>query len=60
MLELAGIGRRYRVDGREVTALADVTLDFQPGSFTTVVGRSGCGKTTLLRILAGLESRAKG
>jgi ABC-type nitrate/sulfonate/bicarbonate transport system ATPase subunit len=60
VLELAGIGRRYRVDGAQVTALADVTLDFQPGSFTTVVGRSGCGKTTLLRILAGLESPSEG
>jgi ABC-type nitrate/sulfonate/bicarbonate transport system ATPase subunit len=60
VLELAGIGRRYRVDGAEVTALADVSLDFPPGSFTTVVGRSGCGKTTLLRILAGLESPSEG
>ncbi|HEV7261034.1 MAG TPA: ABC transporter ATP-binding protein [Bosea sp. (in: a-proteobacteria)] len=60
MLELANIGRRYRVDGAEVTALADVTLDFPPGSFTTVVGRSGCGKTTLLRVLAGLETPSEG
>jgi ABC-type nitrate/sulfonate/bicarbonate transport system ATPase subunit len=60
VLELAGIGRRYAVDGSEVTALADVTLDFAPGSFTTVVGRSGCGKTTLLRILAGLEAQSEG
>lgn len=60
MLELAGIGRRYAVDGREVTALADVTLEFPAGSFTTVVGRSGCGKSTLLRILAGLEPQSEG
>jgi ABC-type nitrate/sulfonate/bicarbonate transport system ATPase subunit len=60
VLELSGIGRRYTVDGSEVTALADVTLDFPPGSFTTVVGHSGCGKTTLLRILAGLEAQSEG
>lgn len=60
MLELAGIGRRYRVDAGEVTALADVSLTFAQGSFTTVVGRSGCGKTTLLRILARLEKPSEG
>ena len=60
MLELAGIGRRYRVAGGEVTALADVDLAFPRGSLTTIVGRSGCGKTTLLRILAGLDQPSEG
>ncbi|SIQ21246.1 ABC transporter ATP-binding protein [Bosea sp. TND4EK4] len=60
MLELVGIGRRYRVDGGEVRALADIDLVLPKGSFTALVGRSGCGKTTLLRILAGLESPSEG
>ncbi len=60
MLELFGIGRRYRVGAEEVTALADIDLSFPAGSFTTLVGRSGCGKTTLLRILAGLERPSEG
>ncbi|HEV7335989.1 MAG TPA: ABC transporter ATP-binding protein [Bosea sp. (in: a-proteobacteria)] len=60
MLELSGIGRRYRVGSGEVTALADIDLSFPAGSFTTLVGRSGCGKTTLLRILAGLERPSEG
>jgi ABC-type nitrate/sulfonate/bicarbonate transport system ATPase subunit len=60
VLELSGIGRRYRVGAEEVTALADIDLSFPAGSFTTLVGRSGCGKTTLLRILAGLERPSEG
>lgn len=37
------------------TAVNIVSLAIQPHSFTCIVGKSGCGKTTLLRLLAGLE-----
>ena len=60
MLELKAIGRRYQVAEREVVALADIDMMLPVGSFTTVVGRSGCGKTTLLRILAGLTPPSEG
>lgn len=60
MLEARGLGKRYRAGGREVAAVVDVSLSFPKGSFTTVVGRSGCGKTTLLRLLAGLEPPSEG
>ena len=56
MLELVGIGKNYSVSGQRLAALADIDLSFAPGSFTVIVGRSGCGKTTLLRIIAGLTS----
>jgi sulfonate transport system ATP-binding protein len=46
---------RFAVEEREVIALDRINLNFPAGSITTVVGRSGCGKTTLLRLLAGLE-----
>ena len=45
---------------RTVTALRDVSLDIPAGQFCTVVGKSGCGKTTLLRILAGLLRPSSG
>lgn len=60
MLELRDIGRRYQVAGQEVVALHDINVTLLEGSFTTVVGRSGCGKTTLLRILAGLTAPSEG
>ncbi len=45
-------------DGR--TVLAGIDLDLGPGEIVAVVGRSGCGKTTLLRVLAGLEQASGG
>ena len=38
------------------TVLHDIDLDLAPGTITAVVGASGCGKTTLLRLIAGFES----
>jgi len=41
-------------------ALKDILLAIDPGEFVCVVGGSGCGKTTLLRIIAGLETEYEG
>jgi iron(III) transport system ATP-binding protein len=38
------------------TVLHGIDLDLQPGTTTAVVGSSGCGKTTLLRLIAGFEA----
>jgi iron(III) transport system ATP-binding protein len=40
--------------------LRGVQLDVQPGSLTAVLGLSGCGKTTLLRVIAGFERAERG
>jgi sulfonate transport system ATP-binding protein len=42
-------------DGSELQVLQDINLTIQDGEFTCIIGGSGCGKTTLLRIIAGLE-----
>ena len=39
---------------------AGVELEVQPGSLTAVLGLSGCGKTTLLRVIAGFERAERG
>lgn len=46
--------------GRKVRALAELDLSVPKGAFLTVVGRSGCGKTTLLRLLSGLTQPTSG
>jgi iron(III) transport system ATP-binding protein len=55
-LRLSGITKRF---GR-FTALDRVSLDVPRGSLVTFLGPSGCGTTTLLRIVAGLETQDEG
>src|SRR5512136_428346 len=50
MLELRGIGKRFP----GVTALADVSLRFEPGEIHALVGENGAGKSTLIRIITGI------
>jgi NitT/TauT family transport system ATP-binding protein len=47
-------------DGREVTALDDVSLTVARNAFVCLVGPSGCGKSTLLRLVAGLVKPTSG
>ena len=48
------------VSGRRVEALRGVSLDIRPGEFVCIVGRSGHGKSTLLRALGGLNPLSAG
>jgi NitT/TauT family transport system ATP-binding protein len=56
-IEVAGVSHTF-ADG--VEAIAGVTLTIPTGAFVTLVGRSGVGKSTLLRILGGLLSPTAG
>lgn len=54
-LEIRGLSKTYRLAQAELIALQDVDLMVGEGEFVTLLGTSGCGKTTLLRIVLGLE-----
>ena len=58
VVRVESLGKRYASDGPP--ALCDVTFDVHEGEFLTVVGLSGCGKTTLLRVLSGLTRPSEG
>jgi NitT/TauT family transport system ATP-binding protein len=59
-IELRGVSMRYRARDRETLALTDIDLGIRKQEFVTLVGQSGCGKTTMLRILAGLLKPTSG
>lgn len=60
ILELKKVAKKYRVGREVVTALGGVDLAVEQGEFIAILGTSGCGKTTLLNIAAGLEKPTKG
>ena len=53
-VELRGVSKLFKSRTRETLALTDINLGIRKEEFVTLVGQSGCGKTTMLRILAGL------
>ncbi len=60
-IALNRVTKRFPAEREEVgLALADVSLSIQPNEFVCTVGRSGCGKTTLLNLIAGLLRPTEG
>jgi ABC-type nitrate/sulfonate/bicarbonate transport system ATPase subunit len=56
-IEIEHVSKHYRRPGRRgesFLALSDVQLDIRQGEFVSLIGASGCGKTTLLRMMSGL------
>jgi NitT/TauT family transport system ATP-binding protein len=59
-VEARGLSKQFYRGNTRMDALSNVDLQIQPGEFVAVLGASGCGKTTLLRIVDGLEHATGG
>ena len=60
MLKLTNITKDYVLGDTTVHALRGVSLEFRENEFVSILGQSGCGKTTLLNIIGGLDKYTEG
>ena len=60
VIRVEHVSKTYSARGESVRALVDVNLELYPGETLGVVGESGCGKTTLARVLLGLTAPDEG
>lgn len=60
VLEVKGLTKRFLREDTATIALRDFNLTIEEGSFVTILGRSGCGKSTMLNLLSGLTKPTAG
>ena len=60
MLKLENITKDYKVGDSVVHALKGISIEFRKSEFVSILGQSGCGKTTLLNIIGGLDRYTNG
>jgi len=60
LIQTRNLTKVFEKDEARIEALNDLNLDVYRGEFFCVIGPTGCGKTTLLRIIAGLEPPTEG
>jgi ABC-type nitrate/sulfonate/bicarbonate transport system ATPase subunit len=59
-LTISNLSKRFSVDNEDISVLENISLTIADGEFVTIVGHSGCGKSSLLKIIAGLLSCTSG
>ena len=60
MIKVRNLNKSFIVGNKSKRVLKDINLDFKKGNIYLIKGISGCGKTTLLNILAGLDTEFDG
>ncbi|QIB65750.1 ABC transporter ATP-binding protein [Kineobactrum salinum] len=59
-LDISGVGIEFDTGGQKFRALQNINLKIGKGEFVTLIGHSGCGKSTVLNIVAGLLQASEG
>lgn len=59
-LDITGVGIEFDTNGNKFRALQNVNLKLDKGEFVSLIGHSGCGKSTVLNIVAGLHRATEG
>jgi putative ABC transport system ATP-binding protein len=60
MIKLECVTKTYTLGQQRIVAVNDVSLIIEPGEFVAIMGKSGCGKTTLLGLIGGLDRPDRG
>ncbi len=60
ILEIKNVSKVFHTKDKDVEAIRNVSFNVKEGEFISIIGASGCGKTTLLRLIAGLEKNYGG
>lgn len=60
MIEILNLSKHFFINGKRIDVLKELNLTIKKDKITVILGISGCGKTTLLRLIAGLEGVSLG
>ncbi|MGH7576805.1 MAG: ABC transporter ATP-binding protein, partial [Longimicrobiales bacterium] len=60
LVEIRDVHKAFQRDTQRIDVFTGLTLDFERGSFTALMGPSGSGKSTLLNLIAGLDKPTRG
>ena len=56
MIEILNLSKHFFINDKRIDVLRELNLSIKKDKITVILGRSGCGKTTLIRLIDGLES----
>src|SRR5215217_7420809 len=60
LVEIRNVDKSFSREAQTVEVYSDLSIDFEEGSFTALMGPSGSGKSTLLNLVAGLDKPTRG